>query len=71
MAIPARIEYYRDVYGCTATIRHKPDGLWHMIVCTPHGIQIRCNSPYRSHKAARIALGKMSDGTMKLVKKED
>ena len=70
MANFAQVEHYRDAYGCTATIRRKSDGLWHMNVFTPHGIQIRCNSPYLSHKGARIALGKMSDGTMKLIKKE-
>jgi len=70
MASFAGTEYYRDAYGCTASLRLRRDGMWNMTVRNAHGNPVKCNSPYLSHKAARIALGKMSDGTMRLIKKE-
>ena len=56
-------EYYRDPYGCTASIRHRQDGQWQLRVCTPHGAPIH-NKKYPTYRGARIALGKMSEGMM-------
>lgn len=68
MAIPAPVEYYRDIYGCTASIRHGANGLWYLNVADAHGNRIRSRDAFVSHKCARIALGKLSGGTMQLVK---
>lgn len=67
MARFAPVEHYRDFYGCTATLRLGADGLWWLTVKDAHGKQIRTRDAFVSHKGARIALGKLSDGTMKLV----
>lgn len=69
MSRPAQVEHYRDFYGCTATIRHIGD-LWYLTVSNTYGIHLCKRRPFVSHKGARIALGKMSRGTMKLVKQE-
>lgn len=71
MATPAPVEYYRDFYGCTAVLRHLDDGLWYLTVTNPYGIHICRRRPFMTHKGARIALGKMSDGTMKLVPQKE
>ena len=53
--------YYRDVYGCTASIRENNDGSATLKVADAHGNPIygKC---YASKTAARRAMGRMSDG---------
>lgn len=67
----SRVEYYRDPYGCTAVLRRLSNGTFYLTVTNPYGIHLCKRRPFLSHKGARIALGKMSDGMMQLVKKED
>lgn len=57
-------EYYRDPYGCTASIRHRSDGKWQLRVCIPTGKPIHSKS-YTTRLGARIALGRLSEGMMK------
>ena len=63
-------EYYRDPYGCTASITRNPDGTAKLTVRTQSGSLIR-NDSFASYQGAKIALGKMSDGMMTIVKKEE
>lgn len=67
MARFATIEHYRDDHGNAAIIRHDADGLWYLSVTDLHGALIRTRDAFVSHKGARIALGKLSGGTMRLV----
>ena len=71
MATFSRVEYYKDFYGSTAVLRMLSDGKFYLTVTNQYGIHLCKRRPFLSHKGARIALGKMSDGTMKLIKKED
>ena len=67
MARFAPVEHYSNFYGCTATLRLGDDGLWRLTVKDANRKPIRTRDAFVSHKGARIALGKLSDGTMKLV----
>lgn len=67
MARFAPVEHYSDFYGSTATLRLGSDGLWQLTVKDANGKLVRTRDAFVSHKGARIALGKLSDGTMKLV----
>ena len=67
MARFATIEHYRDDHSNAAILRHDADGLWRLTVKDAHGKPLRTRDAFVSHKGARIALGKLSDGTMKLV----
>ena len=69
MATSAPVEYYRDAYGCTASLRYG-SGLWCLTVADAHGNRIRTRNAFASHRGARIALGKMSGGTMQLVSRK-
>lgn len=65
------IEYYRDPYGCTASIRNIPmTGTYLLRVCTAQGDLFHIKG-YDTRHGARVALGRMSDGMMKLTKKEE
>ena len=56
-------EYYRDIYGCTASIYRRPDDpVVNLTVCDGHGNIVINWRPYRTYAGAKIALGKMSDG---------
>ena len=56
-------EFYRDCYGCTASIyRRSFDTVVNLTVCDGHGNIIIKWRPYRTYRGAKIALGKMSDG---------
>ena len=70
MSRPAQVEHYRDSYGCTASIRHVNNGLWYLTAADAHGNRIRTRDAFVSHKGARIALGKLSGGSMQLVRQE-
>ena len=55
--------YYRDSYGCTASImtkKNNPD-FAELVVRNQYGKLIQ-KKQYRSLKGAKIALGKLSDG---------
>ncbi len=56
-------EFYRDVYGCTASIyRRQDDTVVNLTVCDGHGNTVINWRPYRTYRGAKIALGRMSDG---------
>lgn len=56
-------EFYRDVYGCTASIYRRPDyPVVNLTVCDGHGNTIIRWRQYRTYRGAKIALGRMSDG---------
>lgn len=61
------MEYYKDFYGCTASIRTMRNGTVRLVVCTPDGKNIKTKT-YSSRKGARIAMGKMSEAWEKKVK---
>lgn len=55
-------EYYKDFYGCTASIYRRPDDpVVTVTIYDDRGrIVVSCR-PYRTYRGAKIALGKMSD----------
>lgn len=53
--------YYRDFYGCTASIKQGIRTSALLTVRTSSG-QLICCKKYKTYKGARIALGKLSDG---------
>jgi len=54
-----RILFFRDLYGCSASIRRKPDGSW-LIRIACRG-QLVHRKSYATERGARIALGHWSD----------
>jgi hypothetical protein len=56
-------EFYCDPCGCTASILRHPDGRSLLSVRSPQGVLIH-GKTYTTYRGARIALGKISDGTM-------
>lgn len=52
--------YYRDAYGCTASISETPKSAT-LRVCNAHGTCIH-KRRYGSYRGARTAMGRMSDG---------
>ena len=62
-------EFYRDPYGCTASILRNPDGRRFLLsVRTPQGVLIY-GKTYTTYRGAKIALGRISNGMM--TKKEE
>lgn len=62
-------EFYCDPYNCTASILCHPNGRRFLLsVRSPHGVLIH-GKTYTTYRGARIALGKISEGTM--TKKEE
>lgn len=63
-------EYYRDPYGCTASIKSdiNRDG-YVLRVCDPYGSLIY-KKKYDTRRGAKIALGKLGDGLMEQTRKE-
>ena len=55
-------EFYEDFYGCTASILRHPSGKSLLTVRVPQGDLIHSKT-YPTYRGARIALGKMSEGT--------
>ena len=53
-------EFYKDFYGCAASLRLNEDGKAHLTVTTPGGKLIHKKS-YNSKRGARIAMGKLSE----------
>ncbi len=56
-------EYFRDPYGCTASIRKTQTGRWQLRLCLPNGSCFHAKT-YATHQGARIALGRKSEGMM-------
>ena len=54
------ISYWRDFYGCTASIKHNDNGA-KLTIRTPSGELIK-QKTYKTHRGAMIAMGKSSDG---------
>jgi len=54
--------YYRDFYGDTASICLRPDGSCLLTMRLSNG-DLYCQRTYSTFHGARIALGKMSEGT--------
>lgn len=52
--------YYRDAYGCTASIEHRKSGTAKLIIRDPIG-RVVVKRPYVSDNGARIAMGKFGD----------
>ena len=61
---------FRDFYGCEAQVTEYDDGTARAIVYSNRGI-IFHDKFYSSFRGARIAIGKMSDGTAKLIRKKE
>ena len=57
-------EYYRDPYGCTASILINHDGRCLLTIRIPQG-DLFHSKTYRTYRGARIALGRLSEGMMK------
>ena len=54
--------YYRDPYGCTASIRtKKADQTATLTVRNPYGKLVH-KKQYKTERGAKVALGKLSDG---------
>lgn len=56
-------EYFRDPYGCTASIRQTSTDRWQLRLCVPSG-SCFYSKAYATYRGARIALGKRSEGMM-------
>lgn len=54
--------FYRDFYGDTASIFLRPDGSCLLTMRLSNG-DLYCQRTYSTWRGARIALGKMSEGT--------
>ena len=63
-------EYFRDPYGCTASILRHPSGKSLLSVRIPQGDLVHSKT-YSTYRGARVALGKLSDGMMELTKREE
>ena len=61
-------EYYRDPYGCTASITHCKDGTFRLRISNPYGERF-IQKYYDTHHGAMIALGRYSEGTMEPIRK--
>lgn len=53
--------YYRDSYGCTASITEHRDGTATLRVSDPYGKRV-FRATFKSLRGAKISLGKQSDG---------
>lgn len=59
-------EYFRDFYGCTASITHCRNGTFRLRISNPHGQRFILKY-YPTYRGAKIAMGRISEGTMQLV----
>ena len=64
------IETFEDFYGCTYSIRYQPDGTFRMAARTPHGELFHMKT-YASYRGARIALGRITEGTAELTGRKE
>ena len=54
-----KARYFRDFYGCTASISETRDGRY--ALCSTAG-HCRTTAKYDTYRGARQAMGRMSDG---------
>lgn len=54
--------FYEDFYGCTASIAKRPNGMCLLTMRLPGG-DLYCQKTYRNLRGARVALGRMTEGT--------
>ena len=59
-------EYYRDAYGCTASVTHCRNGTIRLRISNPHGQRFILKT-YPTYRGAKIAMGRICEGTMRLV----
>ena len=52
--------YYRDSYGCTASITEHKDGTTTLCISDPHGKRI-FRATFTSLRGAKISMGRQSD----------
>lgn len=52
--------YYRDSYGCTASITEHRDGTATLRICDPYGHRI-FRATFTSVRGAKISMGRQSD----------
>lgn len=62
-------EYFRDPYGCTASIKGSAGRGWTLRLCLPDGSRFHTKT-YSTYRGARIALGRFSEGMMESVSKK-
>ena len=62
-------EFYEDFYGFTASIRTKP-GHCLLTVRMPNGTLYHRRT-YNTYRGARVALGKLSEGTARIKSKRE
>ena len=63
-------EFYCDFYGCLSSIRSHA-GRYRLRIYTPNGTVVIHNKLYDTYRGAKIALGRICEGTQKLVGKEE
>lgn len=61
---------FTDFYGCEANLTEYDDGTVRCIVYNNRGI-IFHDKFYKTFRGAKIAIGKMSDGTMELITRKE
>lgn len=54
-------KYYKDFYGCTASIKSNRDGTYSYRVCNVWG-KLVCKGQTRTERGAKIAIGQATDG---------
>ena len=55
-----KAEFYHDFYGCTASIRQNRSQQFVLTIRSGTG-QLLFRKPFKTHKGARISMGKQSD----------
>lgn len=63
-------EFYRDFYGCTYSIRKNNSNSFSLIGRLPQGDAFHVQK-YSSYRGAKIALGRISDGTAELTGRKE
>lgn len=58
--------FYRDFYGCFATVTERRDGTAHLVMKLGNNGKIFHSKTYKSVRGAKIAMGRMSDGWRQL-----
>lgn len=58
------MEFYRDFYGCTASVRRYNNGSARLTVRSAAGKLIHAKD-YASYRGAKVAMGRLSDGWVK------
>ena len=61
---------FHDLYGCEAYVTEKRNGSVRVVIYRRDGVVFH-DKVYKSFRGARIALGRLSDGTMELIRKKE